>query len=65
MKACSAMVTLSEESRRMQDMMKMYNMYGMDPNMFGGQETSDTECKSSAGKISGRKQRIRQGTCNL
>ncbi|MDO4275324.1 MAG: molecular chaperone HtpG [Eubacteriales bacterium] len=35
----SAMVTLSEESRRMQDMMKMYNMYGMDPGMFGGQET--------------------------
>ena len=35
----SAMVTLSEESRRMQDMMRMYNMYGMDPNMFGGQET--------------------------
>ena len=33
------MMTLSEESRRMQDMMKMYNMYGMDPNMFGGQET--------------------------
>ncbi|MDO4677231.1 MAG: molecular chaperone HtpG [Eubacteriales bacterium] len=35
----SAMMTLSEESRRMKDMMKMYNMYGMDPNMFGGQET--------------------------
>ena len=35
----AAMMTLSEESRRMQDMMKMYNMYGMDPNMFGGQET--------------------------
>ena len=35
----SAMMTLSEESRRMQDMMKLYNMYGMDPNMFGGQET--------------------------
>ncbi|MDE7327377.1 MAG: molecular chaperone HtpG, partial [Lachnospiraceae bacterium] len=35
----SAMVTLSEESRRMQDMMKMYNMYGMDQNMFAGQET--------------------------
>ena len=35
----SAMMTLSEESRRMQDMMKMYNMYGMDPSMFGGQET--------------------------
>ena len=32
----SAMMTLSEESRRMQDMMKMYNMYGMDPSMFGG-----------------------------
>ena len=35
----SAMMTLSEESRRMQDMMKMYNMYGMDPGMFGGEET--------------------------
>jgi molecular chaperone HtpG len=35
----SSMITLSEESRRMQDMMKMYNMYGMDPNMFGGGET--------------------------
>ena len=35
----SAMITLSEESRRMQEMMKMYNMYGMDPNMFGGNET--------------------------
>ena len=35
----AAMLTLSEESRRMQDMMKMYNMYGMDPSMFGGQET--------------------------
>ena len=33
------MMTLSEESRRMQDMMKMYNMYGMDPGMFGGEET--------------------------
>ncbi len=33
------MVTLSEENRRMQDMMKMYNMYGMDQSMFGGSET--------------------------
>ena len=32
----SSMIVLSEETRRMQDMMKMYNMYGMDPNMFGG-----------------------------
>ena len=35
----AAMITLSEESRRMQDMMKMYNMYGMDPSMFGTTET--------------------------
>lgn len=35
----SSMITLSEESRRMQDMMKMYNMYGMDPSMFGSNET--------------------------
>lgn len=32
----SSIITVSEESRRMQDMMKMYNMYGMDPSMFGG-----------------------------
>ena len=32
----SSMFTVSEESRRMQEMMKMYNMYGMDPSMFGG-----------------------------
>ena len=35
----SSMITLSEEGRRMQDMMKIYNMYGMDPSMFGGNET--------------------------
>ncbi len=35
----SSMVTLSEENRRMQDMMRMYNMYGMDQSMFGGSET--------------------------
>ena len=32
----SSMLTLSEESRRMQEMMKMYGMNGMDPEMFGG-----------------------------
>ena len=32
----ASMITVSEETRRMQDMMKMYNMYGMDPSMFGG-----------------------------
>jgi molecular chaperone HtpG len=35
----SSLITLSEESRRMQDMMKMYNMYGMDPSTFGSSET--------------------------
>ena len=35
----SSMMTLSEENRRMQDMMKMYGMAGLDPTMFGGQET--------------------------
>lgn len=33
----SSMITLSEESRRMQDIMKMYGMAGMDPNMFGAE----------------------------
>ncbi len=33
----SSMITLPEETRRMQDMMKMYNMMGsMDSSMFGG-----------------------------
>ena len=33
----ASMITLSEESRRMQEMMKMYGMGGMDTGMFGGQ----------------------------
>ena len=36
----ASMITLSEQSRRMQEMMKMYTMPGMDPSMFGaGGET--------------------------
>ena len=35
----SSVMTLSEESRRMQDMMKMYNMPGMDMGDLGGGET--------------------------
>ncbi len=35
----SSIITLSEENRRMQEMMKMYNMYGMDPNAFGASTT--------------------------
>ena len=37
----SSMITLSEETRRMQDMMKMYSAggMGMDTSMFGGGET--------------------------
>ena len=35
----ASMITLSEESRRMQEMMKMYGMSGMDPSMFGGAAT--------------------------
>ncbi len=31
----SSMITSSEEGRRMQEMMKMYGMMGMDPAMFG------------------------------
>ena len=34
----SSMLTVSEESRRMQEMMKSYGMIGMDPAMFGGAE---------------------------
>ena len=36
-KKISSMITLSEESRRMQDMMKMYAMPGMDMGAFGAE----------------------------
>ena len=35
----ASMITLSEEFRRMQEMMKMYGMSGMDPSMFGTNAT--------------------------
>ena len=38
----ASVITLSEEGRRMQDMMKMYamnGMGGMDPNMFAADQT--------------------------
>ncbi|MDD3414448.1 MAG: molecular chaperone HtpG [Lachnospiraceae bacterium] len=36
-KKVSSVITLSEESRRMKDMMKMYAQPGMDMSMFGGE----------------------------
>lgn len=36
-KKISSVLTMSEESRRMQDMMKMYSMNGMDMGMFGSE----------------------------
>ena len=35
----SSVITLSEENRRMNDMMKMYGMGGMDTDLYGGQIT--------------------------
>ena len=35
----ASIITVNEETRRMKDMMKMYNMYGMDPSMFNASET--------------------------
>ncbi len=35
----ASVLVLSEEGRRMQDMMKMYGMAGMDASMFGGDQT--------------------------
>ncbi|MEE1009304.1 MAG: molecular chaperone HtpG [Agathobacter sp.] len=35
----ASLLTLSEQGRRMQDMMKMYSMGGMDPNMFAADQT--------------------------
>lgn len=43
----SSVITLSEEGRRMQDMMKMYSMggMGMDASMFGGDVTLISVCQ--------------------
>ena len=35
----ASLLTVDEQGRRMQDMMKMYGMAGMDPSMFAGPET--------------------------
>ena len=35
----ASMITVSEESRRMQDMMKMYSMYGGGSDLFPAEET--------------------------
>ncbi|MCR4797548.1 MAG: molecular chaperone HtpG [Lachnospiraceae bacterium] len=35
----ASVLTVDEQGRRMQDMMKMYGMSGMDPSMFAGPET--------------------------
>lgn len=35
----ASMAVLSEENRRMEEMMKMYGMSGMDPAMFGSKAT--------------------------
>ncbi|MCR5594351.1 MAG: molecular chaperone HtpG [Lachnospiraceae bacterium] len=41
-KKISSILTLSEETRRMQDMMKMYSMPGMDMGMFGKDDEGTT-----------------------
>jgi len=41
-KKISSIITLSEETRRMQDMMKMYSMPGMDMGMFGADGEGQT-----------------------
>ena len=48
----SSMITLSEENRRMQEMMKMYNMYGMDSGAFGASTTLILNANKRPGEIS-------------
>ena len=52
----SSVLTISEETRRMQDMMRMYAANGMDMGMFGGGEgeTLVLNREPSAGKICDR-----------
>lgn len=43
----SSVITLSEESRRMADMMKMYSMPGMNTDMFGEEQTLTLNANNS------------------
>lgn len=47
----SSMVTLSEDNRRMQDMMRMYGMAGMDPAMFSSKLTLVLNAKNNLVKF--------------
>lgn len=47
----SSMVTLSEDNRRMQDMMRMYGMAGMDPSMFSSKLTLVLNAKNNLVKF--------------
>ena len=47
----ASMAVLSEQERRMAEMMRMYGMNGMDPSMFGSTGYSGPECKASACEI--------------
>ena len=44
----ASMAVLSEENRRMEEMMKMYGMSGMDSAMFGSKATLVLNAKPSA-----------------
>ncbi len=59
----ASIITLSEEGRRMQDMMKMYamgGMGGMDPNMFAADQTLTFKREPCTGQIHFRAQGFRE-----
>ena len=62
----ASMITVSEETRRMQDMMKMYSMGGMDMSAFRrNRRDSCIKCKPSSGKICSGAQRRRKYSQDL
>lgn len=62
----SSMMTLEEESRRMQEMMKMYSMGGMgDPSMFGGKETLVLNAKNALVRYLAAHQDSNIRTCSV
>ena len=50
-KKVSSVITISEEGRRMQDMMKMYAQPGMDLSMFGGQDAETLVLNANNGLV--------------
>ena len=61
----ASVITLSEQNRRMQEMMRMYGMAGMDPAMFGSEVTLTLNANPSPCAVCGGARRQREHAGDL